>query len=137
MDVKAVYLYLPIEQLSSFLCHLSRVYRTQNSYHNFQHALDVLQATHMFLSTANIIPHVSILLSDDHQWQAEDIACNPRMPELTNQDIFALFLAAIGHDVGHPGFSNAFMVMHLLYVIYLLPHTPYAEKCQRAVIISV
>ncbi|GJJ14924.1 hypothetical protein Clacol_009194 [Clathrus columnatus] len=28
---------------------------------------------------------------------------------LRNSDIFALFIAAIGHDIGHPGLSNAFM----------------------------
>ena len=29
---------------------------------------------------------------------------------LRNRDVFAICLAAIGHDVGHPGNSNAFMV---------------------------
>ncbi|EIN11232.1 HD-domain/PDEase-like protein [Punctularia strigosozonata HHB-11173 SS5] len=98
-----------MDELSSFLSHLRRVYRTQNSYHNFQHALDVLQATHMFLSSANIIPHVSILLSDEHQWQPTKTRLNCHLSKLTNHDLLALYLAAIGHDVGHPGYSNAFL----------------------------
>lgn len=29
---------------------------------------------------------------------------------LRPQDVFAVLVAAMGHDVGHPGLSNAFMV---------------------------
>ena len=29
---------------------------------------------------------------------------------LTHEDLFALCIAAVGHDVGHPGLTNAFMV---------------------------
>lgn len=35
---------------------------------------------------------------------------------LRNSDIFALFIAAIGHDIGHPGLSNAFMAS--LYCVF-------------------
>lgn len=34
------------------------------------------------------------------------------------QDVLGLMIAAMGHDVGHPGLSNAFMVClgHLLLI---------------------
>lgn len=31
---------------------------------------------------------------------------------LRNEDIFALFVAAIGHDIGHPGVNNDFLVSY-------------------------
>ncbi|TFK46808.1 HD-domain/PDEase-like protein [Heliocybe sulcata] len=102
---------VPLQRLSDFLHHLRHVYRQQNSYHNFQHALDVLQATHIFLYTANIVPPVSILLhSHDQLWQPDkNNKPDPLLRCLTNEDLFALYIAAIGHDAGHPGFTNKFM----------------------------
>ncbi|KIM91611.1 hypothetical protein PILCRDRAFT_810896 [Piloderma croceum F 1598] len=101
---------IPLSQISEFLRHLRTVYRRQNSYHNFQHALDVLQATQTFLCAAKRVPPVSILLGDDRTWRpdksinSDDLTCC-----LDNLDLFALYIAAIGHDVGHPGFTNVFM----------------------------
>jgi hypothetical protein len=39
-------------------------------------------------------------------------------------DLFVIYIAAIGHDVAHPGFSNAFMVrvMSLLVLLSFLSH---------------
>ena len=98
-------------QISEFLRHLRTVYRHHNSYHNFQHALDVLQAMQTFLCAARRVPPVSILLGDGRTWRPDKgsdssglISC------LDNLDLFALYIAAIGHDVGHPGFTNVFMV---------------------------
>ncbi|KZT23622.1 HD-domain/PDEase-like protein [Neolentinus lepideus HHB14362 ss-1] len=100
-----------LQQLSGFLHHLRHVYRRQNSYHNFHHALDVLQATHNFLYTASIVPPVSILLNlRDRPWRPDKNARpDPLLTCLTNEDLFALYIAAIGHDAGHPGFTNNFM----------------------------
>jgi hypothetical protein len=98
-------------QISEFLRHLRTVYRRQNSYHNFQHALDVLQATQTFLCAAKRVPPVSILLGDDRTWRPDkSINSNDLICCLDNLDLFALYIAAIGHDVGHPGFTNVFMV---------------------------
>jgi hypothetical protein len=44
------------DRISSFLCHLRLIYRSQNFYHNFQHALDVLQATHTYMRSASMVP---------------------------------------------------------------------------------
>ncbi|EPQ52062.1 HD-domain/PDEase-like protein [Gloeophyllum trabeum ATCC 11539] len=102
---------VPLQRLSDFLHHLRHVYRQQNSYHNFHHALDVLQATHIFLHSSNIVPPVSILLNpDDGPWRPnQDVPRDPLLACLTNEDLFALYVAAIGHDAGHPGFTNNFM----------------------------
>lgn len=36
---------------------------------------------------------------------------NPVIRLMTPLDIFALLMASIGHDVGHPGVNNNFMVI--------------------------
>lgn len=104
-------------QIGSFLLHLRQAYRATNSYHNFHHALDVFQATHLYLRYAGAVPPVSILHipeSDPRsRWRAHDELRNTWIGLLRLEDIFALFIAAIGHDVGHPGFNNIFMVRQL------------------------
>ena len=99
-----------IAQMGSFLVHLRQAYRSSNSYHNFQHALDVFQATHMYLRKAGAVPPVSFLLTDSNvKWRPPPIR-NSVVAILRNEDLFALCIAAVGHDVGHPGFNNIFMV---------------------------
>ncbi|EGO03733.1 hypothetical protein SERLA73DRAFT_101986 [Serpula lacrymans var. lacrymans S7.3] len=100
-----------LNELSGFLQHLRHIYRGQNSYHNYQHALDVLQASHSFLCAEGVVPPVSILLDgDDRMWQRDKTQnTNSLSHELRNIELFALYVAAIGHDVGHPGLTNVFM----------------------------
>lgn len=94
--------------------HLRQAYRASNSYHNFQHALDVFQATHMYLHRAGVVPPVRLLLipeSDSRgRWRVDSEVRATWVGLLTKEDIFALYIAAVGHDVGHPGFNNIFMV---------------------------
>ncbi|KAF8556827.1 HD-domain/PDEase-like protein [Imleria badia] len=97
-----------LNDISIFLKHLQRLYCGQNSYHNFQHALDVLQACQAFLCAAAVVPPVSILCRDARPWWP-DKRQDRLVSALENMDLFALFIAAIGHDVGHPGFTNMFM----------------------------
>ncbi|KAL4079509.1 hypothetical protein J3A83DRAFT_1110620 [Scleroderma citrinum] len=93
-----------------FLRHLRFLYCGQNSYHNFQHALDVLQACHAFLCAAGAVPPASILYEDGGIWIPDKLGRESRLAfNLSNMDLFALFIAAIGHDVGHPGLTNMFM----------------------------
>lgn len=103
------------EQVAAFLHQLQQIYRRSNTYHNFEHALDVFQATYHFLSLAQVVPPVSILSRQDSRWRKQDTEPNGLQQEslidcLTHEDIFALCIAAVGHDVGHPGLTNAFMV---------------------------
>jgi hypothetical protein len=71
-----------------------------------------------------VVPPYSYLLETDGKpWQRPDETTKPvcgvgtrRAREvLRPQDVLAVLVAAMGHDVGHPGLSNAFMVS--LYTI--------------------
>ncbi|KAG6377355.1 hypothetical protein JVT61DRAFT_15150 [Boletus reticuloceps] len=97
-----------LNDISIFLKHLQRLYCGRNSYHNFQHALDVLQACQAFLCAAGVVPPVSTLCHDARSWRP-DKREDRLVSTLENMDLFALYIAAIGHDVGHPGFTNLFM----------------------------
>ncbi|KAF8504419.1 hypothetical protein F5888DRAFT_1605950 [Russula emetica] len=100
-----------IDQVRDLLFNMRHVYRHQNSYHNFEHALDVLQAIHIFLCSAGRVPPASILLeSDARTWKPKQSAGKPALVHyLTPVDLFCLYVASIGHDVGHPGVTNSFM----------------------------
>ncbi|KAG1753517.1 uncharacterized protein EDB91DRAFT_401488 [Suillus paluster] len=100
-----------LDDISIFLKHLRPLYCGHNSYHNFQHALDVLQASQAFLCAAGVVPPASILLkSDDCTWRPDKRGKEGHLVfDLNNTCLFALFIAAIGHDVGHPGLTNMFM----------------------------
>ncbi|KAH7887005.1 hypothetical protein F5I97DRAFT_1872260 [Phlebopus sp. FC_14] len=99
-----------LAEISIFLKHLRHLYCGQNSYHNFHHALDVLQACQAFLCAAGIVPPASILCGDSASWKPDRTGKDGHLAfNLCNMDLFALFIAAIGHDVGHPGLTNMFM----------------------------
>lgn len=101
---------ISMRQLSAFVHHLRQIYRYENTYHNFEHALDVLQATHSYLRSAGMVPPVSILLEPGRMWRVKKkFDSGPLITSLGLRDLFVLYVAAIGHDVGHPGFSNVFM----------------------------
>jgi len=133
--------YRRLDHIALFLAHVSRLYREQSNYHNFQHALDVLQATYYYLYSAGCVPHLAILnvrgpdsgsetslsqgvtggkplapLSQQRNiWHRQRGAVDSLLQRiLRNEDIFALFVAAIGHDIGHPGLNNAFLVSSLV-----------------------
>ncbi|KAI0031340.1 hypothetical protein K488DRAFT_52260 [Vararia minispora EC-137] len=98
-----------IERIGELLCGLRKAYRQQNSYHNFQHAVDVLQATHHFLLSAGRVPPVSILMQESDKHWVPPEGVDPLAACLRPLDLFCLYVASIGHDVGHPGFTNTFM----------------------------
>ncbi|KAI0051358.1 HD-domain/PDEase-like protein [Auriscalpium vulgare] len=100
-----------IEQIADLLYNLRKVYRSQNAYHNFEHAVDVLQAIHRFLSSAGRVPPVSILSdTNTRSWKPDKPSRYPSIVSvLEPEDLFCLYVSSIGHDVGHPGFTNNFM----------------------------
>jgi 3',5'-cyclic-nucleotide phosphodiesterase len=73
--------------LKCFLFFIRDNYRIGNPFHNFRHAIDVLQATNYFFNC---------LLSNSKF-------------KITQLDCFALLLASLGHDIGHPGITNVFL----------------------------
>lgn len=121
------------EDIAPFVQSLQRLYRKENRYHSFVHALDVLQAVWTFLKNEGRVP---LLEEQDVQAQADwevsvDGAWRVRAASrfnagydgaeskkkrgpsalslLNDAELFVLCLAAIGHDVGHPGNGNAFL----------------------------
>ena len=71
--------------MNMFLLEMSGRYNS-NPYHNFPHAVDVTQTVYRVV----MVPGLNLVLSP--------------------LEIFAMLVAAIGHDVGHPGVNNAFLV---------------------------
>lgn len=84
--------------LADFISDLWHGYHTTNPYHNFYHAVDVLQSMYYLVSRMGFLhKHPPTTTSRLHN-------------RITSIDILALFLICIGHDLGHPGVTNAFMV---------------------------
>lgn len=106
--------------MNRFLFAVRAIYHAPNPYHNYVHAIDVLQATYMFLLRIGVVPPWSFFLDlvpGKSVWRRPDESTVPSggagtrraRDVLRPQDVFAILMAAIGHDVGHPGLSNAFM----------------------------
>ncbi|KAF8815738.1 HD-domain/PDEase-like protein [Phlegmacium glaucopus] len=101
---------LTMQQISAFIRHLRRIYRYENSYHNFEHALDVLQATQSYLKSEGMVPSPTILFEPNRMWKPKKaFDSGSLISSLGLRELFTLYVAAIGHDVGHPGFTNNFM----------------------------
>uniref|UniRef100_A0A8C5P8X3 Phosphodiesterase n=1 Tax=Leptobrachium leishanense TaxID=445787 RepID=A0A8C5P8X3_9ANUR len=77
---------IPVDTLITYIMTLEDHYHADVAYHNSLHAADVMQSTHVLLST----PALDAVFTD-----LEILA--------------ALFAAAI-HDVDHPGVSNQFLI---------------------------
>ncbi|RCH80784.1 3',5'-cyclic-nucleotide phosphodiesterase, partial [Rhizopus stolonifer] len=89
------------DQLYDFITDLSSIYYNENPYHNFAHAVDVLQCIYYFLCQMGLVP-----LADG----TPNLSRTKSFHILRPRDIFALFIAAIGHDTAHPGVNNAFLI---------------------------
>jgi cAMP-specific phosphodiesterase 4 len=76
---------IPQATMLAFLSEMSGRYNP-NPYHNFAHAVDVTQTLYRVI----MVPGLNLILSP--------------------LDILSLLVGAIGHDVGHPGVNNAFLV---------------------------
>jgi len=94
--------------LSRFVHELCEVYNDSLEFHNFHHAFTV------FAVSAEIVRAV---LEDDAAAapapDGDDAARQPRrssLPPLRPIHVLAILLAALVHDVDHPGLSNAFLI---------------------------
>jgi hypothetical protein len=111
------------DQMNRLLYAIMAIYHAPNPYHNYVHAIDVLQASYTFLIGLGLVPPFEHMRdppsSSTSSWnkstQQAALGKGTRLARevLRPQDVFALLIAAMGHDVGHPGLSNAFEVsMH-------------------------
>lgn len=90
----------------TFVFDVCNSYHQENPYHNFRHAVDVLQSTYYFLCKIGVIDP---FFDSDPTLQQPDNA--PGLQILLRPlDVFAILLASLGHDIGHPGVTNTFMV---------------------------
>ncbi|GAA5911213.1 3',5'-cyclic-nucleotide phosphodiesterase PDE2 [Sporobolomyces salmoneus] len=109
-----------LDRMKSLLMSLRCAYHSRNGYHNFSHAADVTQACYTFLVRMGLAPPLHLLCEDDYdlergevrrKWRRNRAVEEGRMGKLLRpMDVFALMVSCIGHDVGHPGLSNAYLV---------------------------
>ncbi|KAL3419416.1 cyclic nucleotide phosphodiesterase [Phlyctema vagabunda] len=92
------------ESLTGFLVASRSAYNAFVPYHNFRHVVDVLQAVFHFLVRLGRLP-----LFGEVESPAE-AAPSPLAALIRPFDALTLLITAIGHDVGHPGVNNAFLV---------------------------
>ncbi|KAF7726028.1 3',5'-cyclic-nucleotide phosphodiesterase [Apophysomyces ossiformis] len=98
------------DNMYNFILDIFNAYHNTNPYHNFRHAVDVLQATYyMLCMSGSLIPM-------NKTTKASGEILSPSAPSkdihelLRPIDILALLMASIGHDIGHPGVNNMFMI---------------------------
>lgn len=75
-------------KLDSFLVSVANSYYTTVLYHNSIHGADVTQTISLFFLNSN----------------AEEVCATSML------DILSILIAALGHDIGHPGFTNNFQI---------------------------
>lgn len=92
------------ESLTQFLVASRLAYNNFVPYHNFRHVVDVLQASFYFLVQLGRLPQYPSTTSKP---QPE---LSPIAALIRPFDALTLLITAIGHDVGHPGVNNAFLV---------------------------
>ena len=76
------------KKLDKFLISVSNQYYISTLYHNSIHGADVTQTTSLFFLNSN----------------AEQIC------DTNALDLLSILIAALGHDIGHPGLTNAFHI---------------------------
>lgn len=96
---------IPREELMGFLLATRRQYKHEREvhYHNWRHAVDVTQSIYSFLVFFGICPPAGPNATVTQTQSAIEKI-------LTPLDGLILLVSAIGHDVGHPGVNNAFLV---------------------------
>ncbi|KAJ5601089.1 3'5'-cyclic nucleotide phosphodiesterase [Penicillium lagena] len=95
--------WLSPDELRSFLLACRAAYNSFVLYHNFRHAIDVLQCLFCFLL------HIGALPPYEPIGQAA-VPKSAIASLLSPFDSLTLLISAIGHDVGHPGVNNFFLV---------------------------
>ncbi|KAF4970122.1 hypothetical protein FZEAL_10105 [Fusarium zealandicum] len=93
------------DQLISFLVACRAAYNNFVPYHNFRHVVDVLQATFHFLVRIGSLSPYPVGAETEPAPEK-----SPMASLITPFEALTLLITAIGHDVGHPGVNNGFLV---------------------------
>ncbi|KAI9829249.1 MAG: hypothetical protein M1819_006429 [Sarea resinae] len=97
---------MPTGDIIAFLMACRAAYNSFVLYHNFRHVIDVLQAIFCFLlRLGTLLPYNAKKQHGQHNASTSQAASL-----LRPFDGLTLLVAAIGHDVGHPGVNNAFLI---------------------------
>lgn len=97
---------LSASDLRIFLMASRAAYNGFVNYHNFRHVVDVMQAIFYFLIQLGTLPPFPA----SSVQSAVNRQTSPVAALLKPFDALTLLITAIGHDVGHPGVNNAFLV---------------------------
>ena len=79
---------MPVDKLEPFLISVANQYLTSTLYHNSLHGADITQTICLFFNNSN----------------AEEICHTQAI------DLLSIIIAALGHDIGHPGLTNTFHI---------------------------
>lgn len=121
--------------LRGLVDNLEVAYDSRNAYHNFRHAVDVVQAVYTILAHEGVVPPLGWVIEKEFgsdcltQWHRQPVGrVGLLLDEMT---VWALLLASAGHDVGHPGLSNAFMVNARTPIAYVFSDGAVLENFHR------
>ncbi|KAI9790464.1 MAG: 3',5'-cyclic-nucleotide phosphodiesterase [Peltula sp. TS41687] len=94
------------DDLNAFVLATRMAYNSFVPYHNFRHVVDVLQAVFYFLLRLGALPPYQL----GYSISGPTSPVSPIASLLRPFEALTLLITAIGHDVGHPGVNNAFLV---------------------------
>ncbi|RMZ80977.1 hypothetical protein DV738_g2380, partial [Chaetothyriales sp. CBS 135597] len=94
------------DELVRFMQGCRVAYNSFVLYHNFRHAIDVLQSLFYFLVQIGTLPPYP----PGSPPPPHSVEKSPIANLLTHFEGLTLLISAIGHDVGHPGVNNMFLV---------------------------
>lgn len=121
---------LPDVQLAQFLSVVRESYRPSNPYHNFRHAVDVVQATFIFLLNLGCLPHYALSGAPPN---GSNKPVQDRPPILSPIETLTILIVATGHDVGHPGVTNLFLTKTNAPLAKTFQYTSVLESYHSAV----
>ncbi|CAN3476643.1 3',5'-cyclic-nucleotide phosphodiesterase 2 [Diutina catenulata] len=126
-------------------------YRSGNPFHNFRHAVDVVQACFHFLvrlgclprftqfnedASADALPVLNATTFEDTSSELCATTAPAADPLLNPVQSLALLVAALGHDVGHPGVTNAFMIKYQAPISLIVNERSVLESYHNSVFIN-
>lgn len=129
-------------ELLAMIFTVRECYRNGNPFHNFRHAVDVLQASFHFClklghfgddeeTIGSLQVGLKEILKESPNLNQGGIGCviNPVQS-------LALLMSALGHDVGHPGTTNAFLMQNKAPISLIYNDRSVLESYHAAVYIN-